>query len=84
MFAALRRAGASLAAQGAPPALLAPLRPVFGSLGTSIGVRWLKVRSSIKKRCEDCYIVRRGKINFVYCKTNGRHKARQGPKRKQG
>jgi large subunit ribosomal protein L36 len=39
----------------------------------------MKVQASIKKRCEDCYIVRREGVNFVYCKRNPRHKLRQGP-----
>lgn len=43
----------------------------------------MKVKSSIKKRCEHCYIVKRkntkGKtIIYVYCKRNPRHKQRQG------
>lgn len=50
----------------------------------------MKVKSSIKKRCKDCYIVKRtkkviskGKISikpvyYVYCKANPKHKQRQG------
>jgi len=38
----------------------------------------MKVRSAIKKMCPDCYIVRRGKVRFVYCKTTPKHKQRQG------
>lgn len=38
----------------------------------------MKVRSSIKRICESCKIVRRrGKI-FVICATNPKHKQRQG------
>jgi large subunit ribosomal protein L36 len=80
MFAAWRRSGAALLARVAAPLAC---RPLLGSLQAGIAVRWMRVRSSVKKRCEDCYIVRRGKINYVYCKSNGRHKQRQGPKRKQ-
>ena len=35
-------------------------------------------------RCEACYFVKRGNISYVYCKTNPRHKQRQGSKHKQG
>ena len=38
----------------------------------------MKVRSSIKKMCKHCYIVKRGKIRFVYCKETPKHKQRQG------
>ena len=38
----------------------------------------MKVRSSIKAFCKYCYIVRRGKVNYVYCKSNPKHKQRQG------
>lgn len=38
----------------------------------------MKVRSSIKAFCKDCYIVRRGKTRYVYCKTTPKHKQRQG------
>jgi large subunit ribosomal protein L36 len=38
----------------------------------------MKVRSSVKKVCTECYIVRRGKVRFVCCKKNPKHKQRQG------
>lgn len=50
----------------------------------------MKVKSSLKKRCKDCYFVRRNKkvtkngklivkpVYYVYCKTNPKHKQRQG------
>ena len=38
----------------------------------------MKVRSSIKTLCKHCYVVKRGKIRYVYCKKNGKHKQRQG------
>ncbi|KAE8597409.1 hypothetical protein XENTR_v10016460 [Xenopus tropicalis] len=38
----------------------------------------MKTKSALKKRCKDCYfVIRRGRL-FVYCKTNGKHKQRQG------
>ncbi|KAF7999229.1 hypothetical protein HF325_006761 [Metschnikowia pulcherrima] len=43
-----------------------------------MSVRTFKVRTSVKKFCKDCYMVRRkGKV-YVYCKSNGKHKQRQG------
>ncbi|MEW6778054.1 MAG: 50S ribosomal protein L36 [Bdellovibrionota bacterium] len=38
----------------------------------------MKVRSSVKKLCEKCKIVRRGGSVRVICKANPRHKQRQG------
>lgn len=38
----------------------------------------MKVRSSIKAMCKHCYVVRRGKTRFVYCKETAKHKQRQG------
>ncbi|MAC03535.1 MAG: 50S ribosomal protein L36 [Gammaproteobacteria bacterium] len=38
----------------------------------------MKVRSSIKKICKDCKVVKRTGTLFVICKTNKRHKQRQG------
>jgi large subunit ribosomal protein L36 len=38
----------------------------------------MKVRSAIKTFCKHCYVVRRGKVRFVYCKKNPKHKQRQG------
>ncbi|KAK9471605.1 mitochondrial 54S ribosomal protein bL36m [Dipodascopsis tothii] len=41
-------------------------------------VRGIKVRSSVKKMCPDCYVVRRKGKLFIRCKTNKKHKQRQG------
>ncbi|OCT74349.1 hypothetical protein XELAEV_18033318mg [Xenopus laevis] len=38
----------------------------------------MKTKTALKKRCNDCYFVRRRGRLFVYCKTNGKHKQRQG------
>ena len=38
----------------------------------------MKVRSSIKAMCKHCYVVRRGKTRYVYCKMTPKHKQRQG------
>ena len=37
----------------------------------------MKVRSSVKRICENCKIVRRAGVVYVIC-TNPRHKQRQG------
>lgn len=38
----------------------------------------MKTKSALKRRCKDCFfVVRRGRL-FVFCKTNPRHKQRQG------
>ena len=46
-----------------------------GSLLTS--VRSMKVRSTVKRLCESCQMVRRGKNLFVICKKNPKHKQRK-------
>lgn len=38
----------------------------------------VKVRSSVKRICENCKIIRRKGIVRVICKANPRHKQRQG------
>jgi large subunit ribosomal protein L36 len=38
----------------------------------------MKVRTSVKKICRDCEIVKRKRVVRVLCKTNPRHKQRQG------
>ena len=53
-------------------------------LALAVQQRSMKVMQTLKKRCEHCYIVRRGTIRYVYCKVNPRHKARNGPKRRAG
>ncbi|CAH6722469.1 54S ribosomal protein Rtc6p, mitochondrial [[Candida] jaroonii] len=42
------------------------------------GLRTFKVRTSVKKFCKDCYMVKRKGRVYVYCKSNGKHKQRQG------
>lgn len=41
----------------------------------------MKVRASVKKRCEWCYVVRRKGRLYIYCKKNPKHKQRQGKSR---
>lgn len=38
----------------------------------------MKVRSSVKKICDKCQVVKRGKRVYVICKANPKHKQRQG------
>ncbi|KAF8097831.1 hypothetical protein N665_0280s0033 [Sinapis alba] len=38
----------------------------------------MKVRSSVKKRCESCKTVKRRGIIYVICSSNPKHKQRQG------
>ena len=38
----------------------------------------MKVRTSLKKICEKCKIVKRGRKVYVRCDANPRHKQRQG------
>ncbi|KAM8810948.1 RM36 protein, partial [Eudromia elegans] len=37
----------------------------------------LKTKTSLRKRCKDCFIVRRRGRLYVCCKTNPRHKQRK-------
>ncbi|NBQ16858.1 50S ribosomal protein L36 [bacterium] len=38
----------------------------------------MKVRTSVKKICMGCCVVRRGRVVRVICKKDPRHKQRQG------
>jgi large subunit ribosomal protein L36 len=38
----------------------------------------VKVRASIKPRCERCKIIRRSGVVMVICSVNPKHKQRQG------
>ncbi|XP_064299290.1 large ribosomal subunit protein bL36m [Phalacrocorax carbo] len=67
------------AAAAAPRALLArPLpAPHNGLLPPPPPCAGLKSKTSLKRRCKDCFIVRRRGRLYVYCKTNPRHKQRK-------
>ncbi|NWH65603.1 RM36 protein, partial [Geococcyx californianus] len=56
-----------------PHGLLAVLPPA-GLLPLLAG---LKSKVSLKRRCKDCFVVRRRGRLYVYCKTNPRHKQRK-------
>ena len=61
------------------PSLARPwLAPLFSP------ARGMRVKSSLKRLCDECYMVRRGPIMYVYCRVNNRHKQRQGPKNRRG
>mmetsp|Transcript_6983 Transcript_6983/g.14475 ORF Transcript_6983/g.14475 Transcript_6983/m.14475 type:complete len:127 (+) Transcript_6983:452-832(+) len=73
------------------------MRTLFGSVecsrvvardssGSSAGwwSRGFKVRSSVKRICEACRVVRRGKKLFILCEKHPRHKQRQGKGRALG
>ncbi|NXJ80813.1 RM36 protein, partial [Trogon melanurus] len=55
----------SLLAFPPPPGLLPPL------------AAGLKTKTSLRRRCKDCFIVRRRGRLYVCCKTNPRHKQRK-------
>ncbi|AAS53315.1 AFL057Wp [Eremothecium gossypii ATCC 10895] len=66
---------------------MVPIVPRFGSAllqkplnGVVVPqfTRGFKVRTSVKKFCAHCYIVRRKGRVYVYCKSNNKHKQRQG------
>jgi len=38
----------------------------------------MKVRTSVKKMCGDCKVIRRDGVVRIICKKNARHKQRQG------
>jgi len=38
----------------------------------------MRVRASVKRRCEHCQIIKRGGVVRVICSSNPRHKQRQG------
>ncbi|KAF7686327.1 39S ribosomal protein L36, mitochondrial [Silurus meridionalis] len=47
----------------------------FVSLQPSMG---MKTKTALKKRCKDCFFVRRRGRLCVFCKSHPRHKQRQG------
>ena len=76
--AALHGAFNRVASATTLPSLLSPSVPL------AFASRSIKVMQSLQKRCEHCYIVKRGAIRYVICKVNPRHKARNGPKVRAG
>ncbi|MDP6251089.1 MAG: 50S ribosomal protein L36 [Verrucomicrobiota bacterium] len=38
----------------------------------------MKVRASVKRLCEHCRVIRRKGVVRIICKSNPRHKQRQG------
>lgn len=52
-------------------------RPLMNLITPGL-VRGFKVKTAVKKFCNDCYMVRRKGRIYVYCKSNKKHKQRQG------
>ncbi|WFD30363.1 hypothetical protein MSPP1_001381 [Malassezia sp. CBS 17886] len=69
---ALARAAPRIAA----PTMAPTMQPVC--LGAPPLARGMKVRSSVKKMCNCCSIVRRKGRLYVICSKNPKHKQRQG------
>ncbi|XP_030341574.1 39S ribosomal protein L36, mitochondrial [Strigops habroptila] len=72
--APLSRALSPWCGAAAPRALLALPSPA-GLLPPLVA--GLKSKTSLKRRCKDCFMVRRRGRLYVLCKTNPRHKQRQ-------
>ncbi|KAL1406353.1 54S ribosomal protein, mitochondrial [Vanrija albida] len=66
-------AAPSLASRLAPRPMGAP--QALRALGQ---VRGMKVRSSVKKFCDGCAVVRRKGRIYIVCSKNPKHKQRQG------
>uniref|UniRef100_A0A8C2TSW0 Ribosomal protein n=1 Tax=Coturnix japonica TaxID=93934 RepID=A0A8C2TSW0_COTJA len=60
--------------EAAPNRALLARPPLPGLLQQCAG---LKTKTAIKRRCKDCYIVRRRGRLYVCCKTHPRHKQRK-------
>ena len=50
---------------------------IYQKEGSLLGIKIMKVRSSIKKICNKCQIIKRNGILRVICE-NPRHKQKQG------
>ncbi|KAJ9098665.1 hypothetical protein QFC21_004313 [Naganishia friedmannii] len=74
--AAARAIGASSAAAGKPRQIGRPA--MMGVLGGIQQTRGMKVRSSVKKFCDGCSVVRRKGYLYVVCSKDPKHKQRQG------
>lgn len=57
-----------------PPPAAAPAAWPPSCLQPAVG---FKTKGVIRKRCRDCYRVKRRGRWFIYCKTNPKHKQRQ-------
>lgn len=83
MFGLLRGVRGLVGASPFGNALSARASGPLSALTAPLMQRSMKVMSALQRRCEACYLVRRGKVHYVYCKVHPRHKARQGPKRRK-
>ncbi|WVO17668.1 hypothetical protein L204_105365 [Cryptococcus depauperatus] len=62
------------------PSLVHSLRagPQCNVAQTLIQIRGIKVRSSVKRFCDGCLVVKRKGRVYVICSKNPKHKQRQG------
>ncbi|KAM6088405.1 large ribosomal subunit protein bL36m [Chlamydotis macqueenii] len=74
LAAPVSRAPPAWCGAAAPRSLLA-VPPPAGLLPLLLA--GLKTKTSLKRRCKDCFIVRRRGRLYVCCKTNPRHKQRK-------
>ncbi|PWN95056.1 hypothetical protein FA09DRAFT_332465 [Tilletiopsis washingtonensis] len=72
-----RAAPAASSLRAAPRPLLPAARPAL-ALGAAETARGMKVRSSVKKFCDGCSIVRRKGRLYIICSKDPKHKQRQG------
>ncbi|XP_067413520.1 large ribosomal subunit protein bL36m [Emydura macquarii macquarii] len=84
LFSSLSRFG-HLQTIAPAPALAAKSRCLAGQpllasrqLPVTQAVMGMKTKGIVRRRCKDCFFVRRRGRLFVYCKTHPRHKQRQG------
>ncbi|XP_015448912.1 39S ribosomal protein L36, mitochondrial [Pteropus alecto] len=71
------RAAVTAGAGAKPSAAAVASLPSFRLLPCLQPALGFKTKGVIKKRCRDCYLVKRRGRWFIYCKTNPKHKQRQ-------
>lgn len=60
------------------PSLAPPAAGVITTAAAVTGTRSFKTKTSLRRMCRGCRIVKRGKRVFVLCEDNPRHKQRTG------
>ncbi|XP_026112201.1 large ribosomal subunit protein bL36m [Carassius auratus] len=76
--AAVRFRGAINPMWEPPGAFLSPLLGQCQQLLCVQPSAGMKTKTALKRRCKDCFFVRRRGRLFVFCKSHPRHKQRQG------
>ncbi|KAL7423937.1 hypothetical protein Q5752_001522 [Cryptotrichosporon argae] len=74
----LCRAAPALAAHGGIGAARPTIALAMGEMRVLGQVRGMKVRSSVKRFCDGCSVVRRKGRVYIVCSKNPKHKQRQG------